>query len=127
MMDIFGIGVRILNSIHENARLAIGSGRSYVLSDVVQDGDAVVFSSSECAAEFMALQETRNRAKKIKIYIVPVISGLAGLERAAWSGVKHNRVLFDHIWLEEFYAYNMAELVRRTALTASLYSKEPEL
>lgn len=124
MGDIFGIGVRIMNSVHEHARNARGTGRSCVLSDMVRDGDGVVFATSKCYREFLDLQAKRKRDTLIDGIVVEPKLGLVGVERANWSGRKYNRLFFDHVWLEEYYAYNVAEMQRKIEVTASMYAKE---
>lgn len=125
-MDIFGIGVRLMNSVHEHARMARGTGRSYVLSDMVQAGDAVVFSNEFLMREFLHIQRKRGKSEKIKCYVVDPSLGLTGVERACRCGPKHNRFFFDHVWLEEFYAKELGEMVRRVNITASMYAKQED-
>src|SRR5688500_12332622 len=122
-MDIFGIGTRILNSIHEHARMARGTGRSHVLSDMVQEGDAIIFSTVEQAEQFKKLQRTRNRTTDYLPVISPPTRGLHALQDRL-AGRKCSRVFYDHMWLEEFYALEMAVTVRRTIGLAKAYSKE---
>lgn len=122
--DIFGIGMRICNSVHEHARAARGTGRSYVLSDMVRNGDGIVFANREHYREFLDIQEKRGRDMNIDGIIVDPKLGLVGVERSKWTGRKYNRMFFDHFWLEEYYAYAIADMQRRIAVTASMYSKE---
>lgn len=122
--DIFGIGMRICNSVHEHARAARGTGRSYVLSDMVRNGDGIVFATREHYREFLDIQEKRGRDINIDGIIVDPKLGLVGVERSKWSGRKYKRLFFDHVWLEEYYAYAIADMQRRIAVTAGMYSTD---
>lgn len=126
--DIFGIGNRICNSVHEHIRAAKGTGRSYVLSDMVRDGDAVVFASKESQLEFMAVQHKRRRDIDISCIIVDPKGGIAAVHVAmvnAWrEGQSCNKVFFDHEWLEEYYAYHIAELQRGLAIVTYISSTD---
>lgn len=125
--DIFGIGNRICNSVHEHIRAAKGTGRSYVLSDIVRDGDAVVFASKESQLEFMAVQHKRRRDINIICVIVDPKAGVVAVHSEmfdVWDkGQSCNKVFFDHEWLEEYYAYQIAELQRGLAVVAYVNSK----
>ena len=122
--DIFGIGVRICNSVYEHARAARGTGRSYVLSDMVRNGDGIVFASRKHYTEFLDIQMKRGRDMRIDGIIVDPKLGLVAVERAMWTGRKYKRMFFDHVWLEEYYAYQIAEMQRKIAVTAGMYSKD---
>ena len=122
--DIFGIGSRICNSVHEHARAARGTGRSYVLSDMVRNGDGVVFEKNEHYRDFLDIQAKRGRDGLIDGVIVDPKLGLTAVERASWAGRKFNRLFFDHVWLEEYYAFQVADMQRKLAVTAGMYSKD---
>ena len=123
MGDIFGIGVRISNSVHEHARNARGSGRSYVLSDMLQEGDCVVFANEDDVGEFRAIQETRGRSVEFIAVVVAPRHGLRGVA-AVLDGKKFPRLLFDHNWLEEYYANEIGSLIRGISVAADDFSEE---
>lgn len=110
-MDIFGIGTRILNSIHEHARLARGTGRSYVLSDMVQPGDGIVFASRQDGIDFANLQLKRGRTTFYHAYIVSPAVGVNTHDRRTWKSHGCKRVFFDHEWLEQYYASRMSSMM----------------
>ena len=123
MGDMFGIGVRIMNSVHEHARNARGSGRSYVLSDMLQGGDCVVFANEDDVGEFRAIQERRGRITMFRPIVVSPEYGVVGVS-AVLGDRKFKRLLFDHNWLEEYYALEVSRVTRNISVIASQFSEE---
>lgn len=122
-MDIFGIGTRIMNSAHEQARLARGTGRTTVLSDMVQDGDIVVFATSEHAGEFARLQERRRHYARRYTPVTHDPRRSMGELHVKLKGLS-GRVFFDHKWLEEYYSTVMRHAIGRVVDVSKLANRE---
>lgn len=122
-MDIFGIGTRIMNSAHEQARLARGTGRSTVLSDMVQDGDIVVFSSPVHAEEFARLQERRRHYARGYRAVTHDPRKSLGELHTRLAGMT-GRVFFDHVWLEEYYSTVMRHAIGRVVDVSKVHNRE---
>lgn len=105
-MDIFGIGIRLKNALHQQKEAARGTGRTTLLADMVQKGDVVVFSNAKLAREFdEVLKRRRNltaRSAEVMVISVRPCDGLQEV-RNMIAGVTVSRLFFDHVWLEESY------------------------
>lgn len=123
MADIFGIGVRVMNSIREYSRKARGTGRSYVLSDMVQDGDCIVFARKEHVIDFAEIQKSRGRTTHYRAVTVDPVAGDAAV-MVATAGLDCNRLFFDHVWLEEYYHSRISHLASALSNVSAARSKE---
>lgn len=92
-----------MNSAAEQSRLARGTGRSYVLSDMVMPGDLVVFATQEHADDFLRLQYKRGRTTRYSAVTHDPEAPLSEL-LAKIAGRAVQRMFYDHVWLERYYA-----------------------
>lgn len=113
-----------MNSAAEQARLARGTGRSYVLSDMVMPGDLVVFATDTHAAEFYRLQQNRgNTTRYWPVTHDPATESLSELT-AQVGGRPVKRLFYDHVWLEKYYAAAIAHDMNQIVNLSKRIAKE---
>lgn len=97
-MDQFGIGAAVLGAAQIYFRSARGSGRSTSLVESVKDGDRVVFVNQEEVRRVQRLFLERG------VQVGCVVIDPRTPERVFERGTPKGRTIFDHSWVEQFYA-----------------------
>lgn len=124
MADIFGISSAIQGVAEVYFRGARQTGRTNGLLDHVKAGDTVVFVSQQTAQIF----EARCRERGIDRVRSVVVSANSP-ESIFMLPMTKGRLIFDHVWLEEYYRLEILKISQRLdhiATQASGYG-EPHL
>lgn len=97
-MDHFGIGAAMASMTTVYLHAARRTGRTMSLVESVKDGDRIVFADSNEARRVERLLE--DRGVQVACIVVPVEYPKRIFERPPSEG----RTIFDHTWVEHFYA-----------------------
>jgi len=115
-MDHFGIGAAMrgmfLNYMHSARR----SGRTTSLVESVKDGDRIVFAERREAERIEHL--LNKRSVKVQCIVVDPRDPGRLIERGSLPG--NGRTIFDHGWVERFYA----DAIERAADTIDHLQRE---
>ena len=113
-MDQFGIGQGmkgITNVYYQSARQ---TGRTTALVESVKNGDRICFLNAKEAERVKRL--CRNRGVEVECIVVPPKSPDKLFDR----GTSEGRTIFDHSWVEAFYA----NAIERAAQDISHFERE---
>lgn len=120
-MDIFGIGAAMRGALQILLRAQRATDRSTLLLSIVKPGDEVVFVNAEQARLFERAMRER----------VPAIVGVqtrvcdpARLDQIMGRYVADGRMLFDHVWVEQFYQNALDGAISDVDLMQTLMSSE---
>lgn len=102
-MDHFGIGIALRGMLSAYRAAARRSGRTTSLVDSVKNGDRIVFAAHNEARHVEGL--LRERKIEVKCVVVDPHSPYKILEHGSLSD--DGRTIFDHHWLEQFYAIEL--------------------
>lgn len=106
-MDHFGIGAAIRGAIDVYICAARRTGRTTALLESLKDGDRVVCHETKHQRELQRL--CRERKLNVEVILVPVTKP----EDVFMRGTSEGRTLFDHAWLEAYYADVVEEAAKR--------------
>lgn len=97
-MDQFGIGAAIGALVSIYSRSSRGSGRTISLVESVKDGDRICFSTWQEAERVNRLLSERG----VKVECIVIDPNRP--ESLMHRGTSQGRTIFDHSWVEQFYA-----------------------
>lgn len=107
-MDHFGIGAAMRAMLVNYSQSARRTGRTTSLLDDVEPGDRVVFANSKHAREFQQLLRERFRSMRVDPKNAEQISCVVVDPKEPHKvfelGTPKGRTIFDHTWIEMFYA-----------------------
>lgn len=106
-MDAFGIGNAVKGAVEVLFMSARRTGRTTALLEALKGGDRVI-CPNESSARHMRLELQKWR-KKVSVLVVPVDNPAALFER----GTSEGRTVFDHPWLEGYYASELRRAAER--------------
>lgn len=103
-MDIFKIGENLKRNMILHFGMFRQTGRTRHLVNSLRDGDLVVFASRADMLEVQRLLINKNT----KVNLI-VISPLYFDEKDERLRGHRGRVIFDHFWIEEYYAHSIEQ------------------
>lgn len=98
-MDHFGIGAGVSAAVGMYFACARRTGRTTSLVESLKNGDRVVFADPKEARRVEQL--CKERGVEVQCIVIPPKEPQRVFDRPPSEG----RTLFDHTWLEQFYAY----------------------
>ena len=105
-MDIYGISQAITGVVETYFNLSRATGRTTHLADNLRTGDRVVFVDVHEAKRVQRLYKDRDI--DINVLVVPTRDPTQLFDRPASKG----RTIFDHAWVEQFYADALADATK---------------
>jgi hypothetical protein len=99
-MDHFGIEAAMRGMLLTYQRCARQSGRTTSLVESVKDGDRIVFAERREAERVERL--LKERGVKVACIVIDPNDARRLMERGSLSS--DGRTIFDHTWVESFYA-----------------------
>lgn len=107
MSDFFGIGNAIKSMIQVYRQSARATGRTTSLVESVKDGDRVYFATMQEARLFDELCKERG------VSIESVVISVSEPGEVFQRGTAEGRAIFDHNWLEQFYAQEIEHISKQ--------------
>lgn len=108
-MDHFGIGAGLTGAIDIYFRASRGTGRTTSLVDSVKEGDRVIFVSEKQAKEF------ERKCKERDLKVETMVCGVDDIDRLIYLRPHvqgEGRLIFDHVWVEQFYRHALDRSVK---------------
>lgn len=105
-MDHFGIGVALRSAAQLYYQMARRTGRTTSLIDSVKDGDRIVF------AERRERDRVERLLKERKVKVKCIAVEPSRRHEIFHSSTPEGRTIFDHSWVEQFYAMKLEEAAK---------------
>lgn len=108
-MDHFGIGAGLTGAMDIYFHASRGTGRTTSLVDSVKEGDRVIFVSEKQAKEFE--RKCKDRGLKVET----MACGVDDFDRLIYARQPvqgDGRLIFDHVWVEQFYRYALDRSIK---------------
>lgn len=102
-MDFFGIGTAMQGMARVLMQTSRATGRTTQLLDALKDGDRVIFSKASHERSFR--QGCRDRGLDVELVVSPV-------NDIELLGTVQGKTYFDHVWVEDRYAYVLNKVER---------------
>lgn len=104
-MDFFGIGASIKGAVEIYFRSARATGRTTHLVKSLRDGDRVICLDWNQARAIKRLCEEQGK-RDVETFVYKGDDPRRVFDKPTAKG----RVIFDHVWLEQFYLRNIQEM-----------------
>lgn len=105
-MDHFGIGPALQALLRMYSASARGTGRTKSLIESVRNGDRIITSSLQAQRELRELLGRTGRV--VDVVVMNASDAGRAMDLAPCAG----RTLFDHTWVEQFYAQALIRAMR---------------
>jgi hypothetical protein len=105
-MDFFGIGAAVRSMLTVYLTSSRRTGRTLSMVESVKDGDRIIFTNSLEAGRVKRLLQERKVDVECRVMAVHE-------NPLSKFGTAQGRTIFDHTWVEEYYAREIEEAMNR--------------